>query len=146
MRPVVEHLRRLCPPGSTALFLGESGVGKSTLANALVGAQAQQTGVVRARDDKGRHTTVARRMLAVPDGGVVVDAPGLRTLQVLDAAAALRAGFPDIAALAPACRFRDCTHGSEPGCAVRGAVVDARLAAYVRLAAGLAASAPSRRP
>ena len=133
----VEELRALCPPGSTALFLGESGVGKSTLVNALAGTDAQQTGAVRVRDDKGRHTTVARRMLAVPDGGVVIDAPGLRTLQVLDAEACLRAGFPDIADLAPACRFRDCTHADEPGCAVRGAVAEKRLAAYLRLASRL---------
>ena len=134
MRPVVERLRDACPPGSTALFLGESGVGKSTLVNALVGADAQQTGEVRARDDKGRHTTVARRMLPVPDGGVVIDAPGLRTLQILDLDESLRRAFPDIARLARTCRFSDCTHTHEPGCAVRGTVSDARLAAYLRLA------------
>ncbi len=134
LRPVVERLRALCPPGATALFLGESGVGKSTLVNALVGADAQQTGEVRARDGKGRHTTVARRMLAVPGGGAVIDAPGLRTLQILDVDESLRRGFPDIARLARSCRFADCTHTHEPGCAVRAGVADARLAAYLRLA------------
>lgn len=134
LEPVTKRLRDACPPGSTALFLGESGVGKSTLVNALVGANAQQTGEVRARDDKGRHTTVARRMLCVPGGGVVIDAPGLRTLQILDLDESLRRAFPDIARLAYGCRFSDCTHTHEPGCAVRGAVPDARLAAYLRLA------------
>ncbi len=134
LEPVVERLRASCPPGATALFLGESGVGKSTLVNALVGAEAQQTGEVRARDGKGRHTTVARRMLAVPGGGVVIDAPGLRTLQILDMDESLRRGFPDIARLSRSCRFADCTHTREPGCAVRGAVPDQRLAAYLHLA------------
>ncbi len=134
LRPVVERLRALCPPGATALFLGESGVGKSTLVNALVGADAQQTGEVRARDGKGRHTTVARRMLAVPGGGAVIDAPGLRTLQILDVDESLRRGFPDIARLARSCRFADCTHTHEPGCAVRAGVADARMSAYLRLA------------
>ena len=103
--------------------------------NALLGAEVLGTAEVRGRDDQGRHTTVARRMLKVPGGGVLVDAPGLRSLPLLDEQRGLSLAFPDIAGLVGGCRFRDCTHGDEPGCAVReeverGAMPAARLEEY----------------
>ena len=121
-------------------IIGASGAGKSTLVNGLVGAAVLGTGAVRARDDTGRHTTVARRMIAVPGAGVIVDAPGLRSLPLLDESDGLAATFPDIAAHLGGCRFRDCTHGDEPGCAVRAAVrageiPEERLAEYRALEA-----------
>ena len=131
----VEEVRRLIEPGRCAILLGESGAGKSTLVNALVGAEVLGVGEVRGRDDQGRHTTVARRMVKVPDAGVLVDAPGLRSLPLLDEEAGLARTFPEIDELVGGCRFRDCTHGNEPGCAVRegvreGAVEPGRLEEY----------------
>lgn len=118
----VEEVRRLIEPGRCAILLGESGAGKSTLVNALVGAEVLGVGEVRGRDDQGRHTTVARRMVKVPDAGVLVDAPGLRSLPLLDEEAGLARTFPEIDELVGGCRFRDCTHGNEPGCAVQEGV------------------------
>lgn len=123
----VEDVRALVGEGTCALLLGESGAGKSTLVNALLGAEVLGTAEVRDRDDQGRHTTVARRILKVPGGGVLVDAPGLRSLPLLDEERGLSLAFPDIAGLVGGCRFRDCTHGSEPGCAVRQAVESGEL-------------------
>ena len=128
----VEAVRRICKP--EALLLGESGVGKSTLANALVGFETFACGEVRASDDKGRHTTVARRMVEVPGGGLIIDAPGLRTLQILDMQHSLERAFPDIVQAAQQCKFRDCTHTHEPGCAVKAAIAPERLDAYRSLA------------
>lgn len=129
----IEGLRAEFSLYTTALLLGESGVGKSSLVNALMGEKAAQTGAVRSSDDKGRHTTVARRMIALPERGLVIDAPGLRTLQILDMDASLRRAFPDIVDAALGCRFRDCSHGDEPGCAVRDSVPPERLKAYRQL-------------
>lgn len=129
----VDDVRALIPHGVTALLLGESGVGKSSLVNALLGEDALATSEVRASDDRGRHTTVARRILQVPGGGLIIDAPGLRTLQIVDLRLTLARTFPDIVSLAGACRFSDCTHTHEPGCAVRDAVNPLRLAAYLQL-------------
>ena len=126
----VEDVRAQCAPGTTSLLLGESGVGKSTLVNGLVGFELLATSEVRSSDDKGRHTTVARRMVQIPGGGLMIDAPGLRTLQLLDVERSARAAFPDVYERATRCRFRDCTHESEPGCAVREGVAPARLEAY----------------
>lgn len=136
----VEEVRDLIAPGRCAVLLGESGAGKSTLVNALAGAEVLGTGEVRGRDDQGRHTTVARRMVKVPDAGVLVDAPGLRSLPLLDEEAGLAKTFPEVDALVGGCRFRDCTHGSEPGCAVRegvrqGTVDEGRLEEYRMLVA-----------
>lgn len=131
----IDELRGVFSPFTTGLLLGESGVGKSSLVNALLGEEALATGDVRASDDKGRHTTVARRMIPLPQGGLIIDAPGLRTLQILDMETSLKLAFDDIAQAALGCRFRDCTHGDEPGCAVRDAIEPVRLAAFRRLLA-----------
>ena len=130
----VEQIRERISQGATALLLGESGVGKSTLVNALLGEEHMRTSEVRESDDRGRHTTVARRICKVPGAGLVIDAPGLRTLQIIDLEDALEATFPDIVELACSCKFNDCTHTHEPGCAVAGNVPAARLEAFRALA------------
>lgn len=124
----IEDVRAHVPPGTTAALLGGSGVGKSTLVNRLVGEEVLETQETRAGDDKGRHTTVAREMVLVPDGGVIIDTPGMRGLALWDAEEGLTAAFPDIERLAEECRFRDCSHAGEPGCAVVGAVDSGELA------------------
>lgn len=141
----LEEARSLFEPGTCSVLLGESGAGKSTLINALLGSDALGVGAVRDRDDQGRHTTVARRMLKVPNAGVVVDAPGLRSIPLLDEERGLAGVFEEIDGLIASCRFRDCTHGDEPGCAVREAVgrgvVDPwRLEEYRALAAEMDAN------
>ncbi len=115
--------------GRTVALLGSSGVGKSTIVNHLLGSERQRTRSVRLRDGRGRHTTVRRELLVRPDGGVIIDTPGMRELQLWDTDRALEDVFDDIDALTGDCRFRDCRHRSEPGCAVRGAVAEGRLAA-----------------
>lgn len=128
-----ERVRELCAPHTASLLLGESGVGKSTLVNALLGTEAFETGAVRESDDKGRHTTVARRMVEIPGAGLMIDAPGLRTLQILDLEKSLRAAFPDVYEHAAECKFSNCSHTHEPGCSVHEHVPDARLAVYFAL-------------
>ena len=132
----LEAVRALIPPGSTAALLGASGVGKSTLVNALLGAAAAATGAL-APDGRGRHVTTHRRLWAVPAGGWLVDGPGLRELQ-LWGDGGLAPTFADVADLASGCRFADCRHEAEPGCAVQAAVaagaLDAgRLASFQKL-------------
>ena len=118
----VEAVRALMPENTTTVLIGKSGVGKSSLVNMLVGEDVQETGSVREGDGKGRHTTVSREMVAVPGGGYVVDMPGVRGLGLWDADAGIGAAFADIEKAAENCRFRDCKHENEPGCAVRAAV------------------------
>lgn len=119
----VEALRALLAPGRTAVLLGASGVGKSTLTNRLLGEQRQDTGDVRDVDMKGRHTTTARELFLVPGGGAVIDTPGVRELGLWASDnGGLEATFGDVEALAAGCRFRDCAHEAEPGCAVQAAV------------------------
>lgn len=113
----------------TAVLLGQSGAGKSTLANAMLGEEAQRVWAVRDRDNKGRHTTTTRNLLPLPTGGVLIDTPGVRGVGLWDAGEGLSRTFSDLDALAAQCRFHDCVHGAEPGCAVLAAVEDGALPA-----------------
>jgi ribosome biogenesis GTPase len=113
----------------TVVLLGESGAGKSTLVNALVGTEVAATGEVRTGDAKGRHTTTTRQLHPLPGGGVLLDSPGIRAVGLWVDPEAVDAVFPDIEALAEGCRFRDCAHGDEPGCAVLEAVDSGELVA-----------------
>jgi ribosome biogenesis GTPase len=113
----------------TAVLLGPSGAGKSTLTNALLGEERQETSEVRMSDHRGRHTTVARELMRLPHGGILIDTPGLRALALTGSDSGIAATFPEIEEAARSCRFRDCTHKVEPGCAVRAAVEDGRLPA-----------------
>lgn len=125
----VDDLRAHIGPGRTAAFLGSSGVGKSTLINRLLGHEVQRTAEVRESDSKGRHTTTHRELIVLPGGGLLIDTPGMRELQLWDVTTGLHDAFEDITGLAADCRFRDCTHDSEPGCAVKAAAGDGRLSA-----------------
>jgi ribosome biogenesis GTPase len=113
-------VRARIAPGATVAFVGSSGAGKSTLVNALLGVNRMTTGAVRAHDDRGQHVTTHRQLLALADGGVLIDTPGMRELQLVDGEG-LDSVFDEVASLAAQCRFRDCRHESEPGCAVRAA-------------------------
>ena len=134
----VQRLAQIIAEGDkTAVLIGRSGVGKSSLVNMLVGSDIQKTTAVRG-DGKGRHTTVSREIIYLPTGGRIIDMPGVRGLGLWDADEGIGAAFSDIEELAASCRFRDCTHTNEPGCAVRAAVESGDLAAerlesYVRL-------------
>jgi ribosome biogenesis GTPase len=115
--------------GATAVLVGPSGAGKSTLVNALLGAAVQPVGAVREADGKGRHTTTARDLLRLPGGALLIDSPGVREFGLAADASDLEGSHADVAALAAQCRFRDCRHEGEPGCAVAAAVEAGRLGA-----------------
>ncbi len=125
----VDALRSYFEGNATVAMFGASGAGKSTLVNALIGDEQQETADVRSGDAKGRHTTTTRHLLPLPDGGVILDTPGLRALGLWEASSGLERAFPDIEALSADCRFRDCQHDAEPGCAVRAAVESGEIEA-----------------
>ena len=139
---VLAHLR----PNRSAVLLGPSGAGKSTLVNRLLRTDAQAVGDVREGDHRGRHTTSSRHLLVVPGGGVLIDTPGLRSVGLTGAEGGVALAFPDVEQIAEECRFRDCRHAGEPGCAVVAAVEEGRLdryrvASYLKLQAELEESA-----
>ena len=117
------------PPGCTGVLLGSSGAGKSTLSNALLGTTAMQTGRVRASDGRGRHTTVHRALLKLSWGACLIDSPGLREIKLTGEEEVGAQTFADITELAETCKFRDCAHEAEPGCAVQAAIVSGRISA-----------------
>ncbi|MFC3615365.1 ribosome small subunit-dependent GTPase A [Lutimaribacter marinistellae] len=121
------QLSSWCRPGKTVAFLGSSGVGKSTLTNALLESQSIETQAIREDDAKGRHTTTRRELHAIPNGCLILDTPGMRELQLTDAADGINDLFADIQELAAGCRFNDCQHETEPGCAVLKAVEQGAL-------------------
>jgi ribosome biogenesis GTPase / thiamine phosphate phosphatase len=124
-----EELLRHVGPTSSVALVGMSGTGKSTIANWLLGREALTTGAIRAHDDRGQHTTSHRELFALPGGGALIDTPGMRELGLVVAPQDLEAGFPEIARLASECRFGDCQHQKEPGCAIAAAVLAGELTA-----------------
>jgi ribosome biogenesis GTPase len=123
----MDDLAAQLKPGQTGVLVGSSGVGKSTLVNALAGADLMDTGAIRENDAHGRHTTTHRELILLPSGALILDTPGMREFGLLDAGDGLDATFEDIEALALECRFRDCGHKNEPGCAVRAALESGAL-------------------
>lgn len=128
-----KRLQPFTGPGITLVLLGSSGAGKSTLANTLIGSAVQDTGGVRLHDSRGKHTTRARSLFRLPQGGCIIDTPGLRALRADADEQAVAASFAEIGALAAGCHFRDCAHRNEPGCVVRETVDSDRLANYHKL-------------
>ena len=126
-REGVDELDGYCGPGKTVALVGSSGVGKSTIINALIGRDVQAVKEVRASDERGRHATTSRQMLRLPSGGLVIDTPGMRELQLYSGHEGIQQSFADIEELSSSCSFRDCQHENEPGCAVRQAITDAEL-------------------
>ena len=136
----LDEVLELMSPGTTGALIGESGSGKSTLINSLLDEQFQSTGPTRSSDGKGRHTTTSRDLVVIPGRGVLIDTPGLRAIGLWNGRDGLAQAFPDIGNLAAGCRFADCSHHTEPGCAVRAALDEGdldprRLKSYQRMEA-----------
>ncbi|MBQ0137821.1 MAG: ribosome small subunit-dependent GTPase A [Kurthia sp.] len=134
----VERLTQLLQPNKTAALIGSSGVGKSTLTNALIEQDKMIVQGIREDDSRGRHTTTHRELFSLPSGGIIIDTPGMRELQLWDTGDALDSSFSDIDSLSEQCRFRDCSHKKEPGCAVQqaiktGELTNERYASYLKL-------------
>lgn len=147
----LDEIRARLGPGRTAALVGSSGVGKSSLVNRIAGADVMPTGEVRASDHRGRHTTTRRVLVPLPDGSVLLDTPGMREVGLLASGEGVAAAFEDVTALATACRFRDCAHRAEPGCAVRealasGALDEERFASWSKLQRELAYAARKADP
>lgn len=134
----IKQLESYCRDGSTLAFLGSSGVGKSTLVNGLLGYESQQAGGIREEDSKGRHTTTQRALKVLPQGGILMDTPGMRELQLSSCEQGVNETFSEITELADKCRFSDCTHTTEPDCAIQQAIKgdllsERRLLSYQKL-------------
>ncbi len=145
-RDSVEVLHRWLGPGMTAVLVGSSGAGKSTLTNSLLGTERMKTAAVRETDDRGRHTTTHRALIPLPSGACLIDTPGMRELKPTGEEDLAEGGFADVEAIAAECRFRDCTHDAEPGCAVQaaleaGTLAPQRLGSYLKLRDELAGAA-----
>jgi ribosome biogenesis GTPase len=123
----IPEIRKYLAPGKTIALLGSSGVGKSTLLNYLAGRELLKTGEVREDDDRGRHTTTHRELFLLPEGGLILDTPGMRSLSLWEADAGMETMFGDIEELVTQCRFFDCRHEGEPGCAIRTALNNGTL-------------------
>lgn len=123
----LEELKEYLAPEKTIALLGSSGVGKSTLMNAIIGEEVMKTSDIREEDSKGRHTTTYRQMLELPNGAVLIDTPGMRELGMCDAQEGIDETFADITELECQCKFSDCRHRTEPGCAIKRAILDGIL-------------------
>ncbi len=139
----IDSLKQFVSSGKTIALVGSSGVGKSTLLNALIGIEVAKTGDIREEDSRGRHTTTHRELFQLPSGALVIDTPGMRELQLWEGSEAIQTTFSDIEELATTCRFRDCKHENEPGCAVYSAIENGlitidRLKSYKKLQRELA--------
>jgi ribosome biogenesis GTPase len=134
----LHEIERLIEPGRTIAFVGPSGVGKSTLINALLGSEVQTTGEVRLVDSKGRHTTTRRELFVLPSGGILIDTPGIRELETLSSGDTVKTLFNDVELLAAQCRFRDCDHINSKYCAVldalkAGTLTQERYDSFIKL-------------